>query len=146
MLSADDADLVRELHTASERDMRTTDSFETKTVRSERRIRERRSLIYHLKVINQQTGKVVGYLGNLTTRGLLLFVEGVAQLNRDMPLEVLLPVLVNGRDRIAFEAAGVWSAPNRHPNLFSMGMRISHISRENLRLIGETLARFGSRA
>ena len=111
-----------------------------------KRMRDRRPLVYHLKVIERDTGRVVGYLGNLTARGLLLFSERQASLNRMTAMEMLLPVAVGGADRIAFEAAGVWSAPNAVPGLYSTGFRIGHISRENSHLIGETIDRFGSRA
>jgi len=111
-----------------------------------RRIRERRSLVYHLKVVERDNGGIIGYLGNLTARGLLLFSEKQApRLNRPAPMEMLLPAPIDGHDRVAFEAAGVWSAPNKVPGLYSTGFRICHITRTDSRLIGKTLNRFGSR-
>lgn len=111
----------------------------------DRRIQNRRALIYHLKVQDKATGGVIGYLGNLTTKGLLVFGEHAGALNRPADMELMLPVPVSNCDRIAFEAEAVWSAPNSMPGLHSTGMRILHIAREHKRLILEVMNRFGSR-
>jgi hypothetical protein len=110
-----------------------------------RRIHNRRALIYHLKVLDQATGGVIGYLGNLTTKGLLVFGEQAGVLNQPAPMEMLLPVPIDNHDRIAFKAEAVWSAPNSVPGLHSTGLRICHIAREHRRLIVEAIVRFGSR-
>ena len=114
---------------------------------SEHRIEPRIPLIHHMRVTNRDSGESIGFLGNITMKGVLLFSEHSlqAQEGQTVPLCVLLPGPVMGATEICFDAKCVWCKDDSAHGLFAAGYQIAEITGENKELIAAAIVRFGSR-
>lgn len=113
----------------------------------QRRRLERHALIYHLPVRNRKTRELLGYLGNLTTEGLLLYGNTPLSTTTQTltPCTITLPAEIDGSDHVVFQAKPVWSRLDDHRRLYSTGMHIRRIRQKDIRLIRATIERYGSR-
>ena len=106
---------------------------------------ERQTLVYHLRVMNRNTHRLVGYLENITTRGVLLFSPTSVRPDKVFPLEILLPAEMDGNDRIAFDATSVWCLKDVKIDLYAAGFRIHRIGRRDAKQIARAIQEWGSR-
>jgi hypothetical protein len=107
---------------------------------------ERKALIHHLKVVNRNTRRLFGYLGNATTEGVLLLCPRAVRADVDYSLEMMLPCDVDGSALITFTANNVWCRKDDQLRMFAAGFRISRMgSRDRQRMV-KTIATFESRA
>jgi len=76
---------------------------------AERRRHKRRHLVYRLKVVDRGTQRILGYLVDVTTEGLMLMSEDPIELGRTFELRMALPAAVEGSRPIYLEAKSIWS-------------------------------------
>jgi hypothetical protein len=102
---------------------------------------ERTPLVYHLKVMNKTTDRLFGYLGNITTQGVLLFCPKTVALDTVFALEMTLPVPVNGVEQIPFNATSVWCQRDEKLGMYAAGFRIEELDITRHKLIADTISR-----
>ncbi len=114
----------------------------------QRRRQERHALIHHLPVRNRKTRELLGYLGNLTTEGMLLYSNTPVSTTTQslVPCSIMLPEEIDGNDHVVFQAKPVWSRLDDHRRLYSTGMHIRRIRQKDIRLIRATIERYRSRS
>ena len=104
---------------------------------------ERTPLIYHLRVLNKDTGKIFGYLGNITTDGILLFCPKAVKLNVTFSLDLRLPVAINGETQIPVKATSVWCQHDEKLGMYVAGFRSESTVPSGPSLIADTIAALG---
>jgi hypothetical protein len=112
----------------------------------EKRRLRRVNLIHHLRVLNRKTGELLGYLGDITAEGLLLFCPASLSKNEVLPLEIVLPDGEDGSRGIELDARSVWRVKDAQLGLHVTGLKIARISGEDSTLIADTIKTLGSRA
>jgi hypothetical protein len=112
----------------------------------EKRNLVRKSLIYHLQVMNTKTRRLVGYVGNITREGLLLFspepIPGAEQAT--LPLALICPQPIEGIRRVVFRGRKVWSAPDAHLGMHANGFHIERINVRNLKLLQTLIEQYAA--
>jgi hypothetical protein len=113
-----------------------------------RRKKERIPLIYHLAVRDRESQEVLGYLGNITTDGLLLFTKAQVEAGTDdvHACELTIPAGSNSNRRISFDARCMWCKKDLHPDLYAAGFRIEHIEPLDVAVIESAIRQFGSKS
>ena len=111
-----------------------------------RRTADRTPLVYHLVVRNSKTGKLVGFLGNLTAEGALLFSQKPVRGGRksSLTLEIMAPAGDNGRSGIPVDADKVWSARDARSQLYASGFQFREVSERTRQRIKELISSIGA--
>lgn len=106
----------------------------------ERRSESRKFLTYFSRVIDRDTGIMLGYLVDLTTAGALLIgnvslsPDSVLQLRLDLP-EDFAP-----QERLEIQARAVWSRPDSDPEFYRTGLQLMNIKPQDLNTLERLLS------
>lgn len=73
------------------------------------RCAERESLIYHLRVFDTESDKVVGYLDDISTMGARLLSENPIPAHTTSRYRLELPRFYEGKRTVEFEAETTWA-------------------------------------
>ncbi len=110
----------------------------------DRRRQERRPLIHHLSVFRKESDKVFGFLGNVTSRGMLLFSQEPVEADAGafFPLEMALPDPVLGTKAIAFQASSRWCKQDERTGLYATGFQITDIDPQNASVLSAAMEQY----
>jgi hypothetical protein len=96
---------------------------------------ERKRLIYHLRVFDADSGKLLGHLVNITTSGMMLIGESPIPVDTAFSLRMDLPRNVMADASLKFSAESKWCRREAGGEFFSVGFRVSRISPEGLAVV-----------
>ncbi|MCP4697171.1 MAG: hypothetical protein GY862_10020 [Gammaproteobacteria bacterium] len=116
----------------------------------ERRNIERRELVSLLRVLDLETGELLGYLADVTTDGLMLYSEAPITVGKLYSLEIRMQNLEaamfyeDGRDkRIRFQGESRWCSGEANPPLYSTGFLLTDVSPAALISISYMIRKLG---
>lgn len=112
----------------------------------EHRKENRTPLLVYLDIIECQTQQSLGYLGDVSTNGMMLISPKPLDVGQVLDIRIELP----DTNSLNFEHAGginlqvelVWKKPNLNPELSCLGCHFTQITetdRELLQQVGQTL-------
>lgn len=101
----------------------------------ESRSLERRDLIYYPRVLDRNTGQLLGHVANISPEGLMLIGERLIEPNTTFQLRMYLPVKIGGRRQLELEANSRWSGRNGNRTLFSAGFKLNNVAKDELDII-----------
>jgi len=101
----------------------------------EGRREQRRHIIYYLRVFEQDSGELVGYLADLTTEGFMVISDRKVAAGRTFRLRMDLPKEMKGTRQVLFKAKAMWCKPDSNPDFYNTGYRILNLSKEDARTI-----------
>ena len=106
----------------------------------ERRSESRKFLTYFSRVIDRDTGIMLGYLVDLTTGGALLI--GNVSLSPDSVLQLRLdlPEDFSPQEKLEIEARAVWSRPDSDPEFYRTGLQLMNIEPKDLNTLERLLS------
>ncbi len=110
---------------------------------SEIRIMKRRHLVYYLEVFDATTGKQVGNLVDITTRGCKLVSRNLIPKDQSMTLKIVLPDDFYSAKELVFEARSVWSSNDINPDFYDTGFEVPHMGLEDRKVIRRLIERVG---
>jgi hypothetical protein len=90
----------------------------------ERRRENRKFLNYFSRVIDRESGTVLGYLVDLTTGGALLVGNYPLGPNTPLQLRIDLPEGRFDQEHLDLEVIAVWCHPDGDPELYRTGLRL----------------------
>jgi hypothetical protein len=95
----------------------------------ERRKHERKFLVVYSRVFDRKTGKVIGYLSDLTVKGAMVIGEHHLELGEDFQLRIDLPESSEfTKDHLDINAKSVWSKPDIDPVFFNTGFEFGKLN------------------
>ena len=77
--------------------------------------------MFYSRVFNLKTGRLLGYLGNLTTEGAMVISEIELPTQKEYSLRMDLPEDIYQKSLINLQAKSVWCRPDIDPNFFNTG-------------------------
>ena len=102
----------------------------------ERRKLQRKYLVVYSRVFDKNSGKVIGYLSDLTTEGAMIIGEHYIEHNLVMQLRMDLPeVPVFSKDHIDLTAKAAWSKPDIDPAFFNTGFEFLNLEDSDREII-----------
>src|SRR5512140_2284145 len=111
----------------------------------ERRKRERRTFSHYMRLMNENTGELVGHLVNISPEGFRLESLRAIPLNTDYPLRVELPADITDKPYMVFVARSKWCHPDRiDPTLFDAGFQIVDMTPGDHQIFKMIFERYGS--
>jgi hypothetical protein len=102
----------------------------------ERRKLERKYLVVYSRVFDRKTGKVVGYLSDLTIKGAMIIGEHHMEPGEILQLRIDLPESPEfKKDHIDITAKAAWSKPDIDPVFFNTGFEFTDLQPEDYKII-----------
>ena len=95
----------------------------------ERRKLERKFLVVYSRVFDRKTGKVIGYLSDLTVKGAMVIGEHHLERGENYQLRIDLPESSEfKKDHLDIDAKSVWSKPDIDPAFFNTGFEFGELA------------------
>jgi len=95
----------------------------------------RREIMFYSRVFDRKTGKQLGYLGNLTTDGLMIISEEPVEAETQFDLRIEVPEDIYPKNDIALCGKSLWCDADIDPKFFNIGFQILSIEQQDLDLI-----------
>lgn len=102
---------------------------------NEKRRIKRHHLPYYLQVHNKVNGKIIGYIVNISQKGMMLVSKHPVLIHAMFELQIRLPAPINEKNVINFDALSHWCHPDVTPGCFDTGFSFSAPPAELLDLV-----------
>lgn len=108
----------------------------------EKRILDRTSLYYYLKVHDAKDQSLIGHMVDMNTGGLRLLSETPFEPGHKIRMSMVLPEEIRGRNAIEFEAVCRHSARALNPDHYESGFQIALLPEELYPLVRDLTQKF----
>ena len=102
----------------------------------------RRYLFFYLRVFDQISGNLLGYLSNINQEGIMLTSDLPYEPGTRLEMKMIVPGNVSENNMIHFGAEVIWCKKDEQTNYYDSGMRLTDISHKNEELIKNLITRF----
>ena len=97
----------------------------------EHRRRPRKNTPHHVKVIDQETGKVMGRVVDITADGMMVICHEHLSIGRKFHFRIVLPVIVQDRSHLEIHCEAVYCNQDPNPSFFKAGFRFLNLPGED---------------
>ncbi len=108
---------------------------------SELRQRPRRNTPHHVRVIDEQSGRVLGRIVDITADGMMLVCQQPIAPGCVFFVRITLPVIVQNRAEVSVEARAVWCSPDTNPAFHKVGFAFTNLPGEEGFLLEDVMHR-----
>jgi hypothetical protein len=109
---------------------------------AEKRNLKRRELLYNLKVLDDETGELIGYAVDISAQGLKFSSSQDFEPGRRLELSLELPHEILGKRSVKLIGNVKWCSPDINPELRAAGVRFSSISSDDEETLVALMAQF----
>jgi hypothetical protein len=113
-------------------------------MKNKRRLK-RRSLIYYLHVQERSSGRLVGYLVDISTEGLLIMTESPIEPGTTLDLKILLESEMSAKQYLYFDARAVRCEKSINGTTYDIGCQLLNLAPEDFREIESIIDELGFR-
>lgn len=92
--------------------------------KSEQRRQQRWPLIYYLRVFDQTTDQMMGYIADVSEEGMMLVHEQPIATNKEFHIWMEIPRDEGRRVRVSLRALSLWTKVDVNPDFFRTGFRL----------------------
>ena len=108
---------------------------------AEQRQQERRNSLYYLKATRPDDGGELGFLADLSDRGLLMLMTTPPQVGDQFTMRLQLAQAIGDKETVDLDVQVKWAAPDDNPDYHKIGCELVKPSLTSLALLRETLAK-----
>ncbi len=112
-------------------------------IASNRRILERRHLIFYLGVVDLDTRQQLGYIVDISEGGIMLMSNQSIEVGEVFRLKVTLPGSGEYGESFSFEAQSIWSRQGPTEEIYDTGFKLLDCSKEQLEAIRHVIEELG---
>jgi hypothetical protein len=94
---------------------------------SEQRHMKRRHLIYYLRVMDSDTDKLVGFLVDINTKGLMVMSEHPIPLGKNFHLKILRTTETDENQYLFFDAKSRWCDRSVNSEFYDTGFELMNV-------------------
>jgi hypothetical protein len=105
----------------------------------ERRKQKREILFFYTRVFDNETGHIIGNLGDITSGGAMVISEHQIPINRRHSLKIELPKGMYGLDYLELKANSIWSKPDLDPNFYNTGFEFPGLQPDKAQIIHQII-------
>jgi hypothetical protein len=104
---------------------------------------DRKQLVYYLKVLYHDTGRIAGYLGDISAQGLMIFAK------ETIPAHQICRFRINKDDDLAlsnhlvFDAKRLWIEKDANPEFYTIGFEFVDLDTQQLDLVKDLIKYHG---
>ena len=98
----------------------------------EKRTMKRWQLIFYLRVFDEDTGKLLGYVVDISINGMMLISDQPIPLQKDYDLWLDVPRDDGQREKVSLQAHSLWSQRDVNPDFFDTGFCLVDATNEQI--------------
>jgi hypothetical protein len=106
------------------------------------RHRPRKNTPHLVKVLQNETGRTVGRVVDITADGMMMVTQDKIVVGKVYEFRIILPVMVHHRTEICLEAKAVWSKSDGNPNYSKCGFKFINLPGEEGFLLEDVMHKF----
>lgn len=95
------------------------------------RHRPRKNTPHNVKALDEETGRVLGRVVDITADGMMLVGQTEVIPGRRFQMRINLPVMVRHRTDISVEARVVWCNQDKNPSFYKIGFQFLNLGGED---------------
>ena len=111
----------------------------------ERRKLKRRYIMFYSRIFDRKTGKLLGYLSDLTPEGAMVISEDAVEPGLVYRLRMDLPEGSFDKNQLDFEAQSVWCKKDVDPHFYNVGFRLIGVPPQDEAIIEQIIQDYGFR-
>ena len=119
------------------------DRINDKTLSKEKRRMKRRHLIYYLEAVDRETDKLVGFLVDITTKGIMLMSKTPIETGKIFQLRILLKTDLSEKKYLNFDAKSKWCEKSINTEIYDTGFELINKDISDFREIEEVIDELG---
>ena len=119
------------------------DRINDKTLSKEQRRMKRRHLIYYLEVIDRDTAELIGFLVDITAKGIMLMSEIPIETGKMFHLRILLKTDLSEKKYLNFDAKSKWCKKSINTEIYDTGFELINSEISEFREIEEIIDALG---
>lgn len=104
---------------------------------------KRRHLFFYLQVTDTETNKLIGYVVDITSRGLKIVSEQELAINQQFSLKMNLPDEIGKMRELHFKAKAVWCGPDVNSDFFAVGLELVDPDDDMVSIVEEMVNEYG---
>jgi len=102
----------------------------------ERRKQPRKDLMSYSQVYDVQSGKLIGYLGDLNLIGAMVISDQIVDVNSDLTISIQLPELPETREEtITLPSRAAWCHQDLSPEYYNVGLEFKMVTEKQKAII-----------
>lgn len=110
----------------------------------EKRRLDRKQLYLYLKVVHDKTGALAGYLGDISTEGIMLFSRESVALKTVFRFRIKLSEEFGMEEDLVFDAESLWCEKDANPEFFITGFRFMAMDQARTDVVTYLIKKYGS--
>lgn len=99
---------------------------------TDKREQTRWHLFFYLRVFEQGSGSLVGYIVDIHEQGMMLISEGPIETDKEFKLWIDVPWEDGEKKSVLLEARSLWSKMDANPDFYDSGFQLKDASPETL--------------
>jgi hypothetical protein len=111
----------------------------------DRRKFDRKFLTYFARVTDRKTGRLLGYLVDLTQKGALLIGDVPLKIDSIFQLRIDLPDEVSDKQSLDIDAIAKWNQPDMDPEFYRTGLEMVPSTDEQFSILEELLSHYSAK-
>ena len=119
------------------------DGINDKTLPKEQRRMKRRHLIYYLEANDRETSKLIGFLVDITTMGIMLMSKTPIEIGKIFQLRILLKTDLSEKKYLNFDAKSKWCEKSINTEIYDTGFELINKDISDFREIEEVIDELG---
>lgn len=109
----------------------------------ERRTLDRKYLMVYSRVFDRSTGKILGYLSDLSPKGAMVISDDPIRENAKISLRFDLPdPPLFSTDHLNLEARVAWCKPDIDPSFYNIGFEFTEINQQEKAIVEEMIVAY----
>jgi len=104
---------------------------------------DRKQLVYYLKILHNDSGRIAGYLGDLSVRGLMLFSKEKIDTRKVFCLRINEDGDLGIREPMIFNARSLWVDKDVNPEYHAIGFEFLDLDQTGLDQIKDLITAYG---
>jgi len=106
---------------------------------------QRRHIMFYSRVFNRKTGRLLGYLENITSEGAMIISEQPLRTNEVYSLRMSLPEEMYPIPVLNLEGRSIWCEIDVDPQFFNTGIKFFDLPKEDIVIIEHIVEDYGFR-
>jgi len=109
----------------------------------EQRKIKRRHLIYYLEAVDRDTGQPLGFLVDITTKGVMLMSETPIEIEKMFQMKILLKTDLSAKKYLNFDAKSKWCKKSVNSEIYDTGFELINADISDFKEIEEIIDALG---
>lgn len=104
---------------------------------------DRSQLVYYLRVFHGDADKLAGYLGDISSQGLMLFSKNRMPLKKVFRFSIDLDTEFEMSEKLVFEARSLWEEKDANPEYYLIGFEFTGLDQKAVDTVAYLTQKYG---